>query len=127
MKTWRAYLTHDEMTAITSEDIKKNPRHYGHYFKDVNNPTDEEVQKYFEKTFPDMSDPWEIPANGKLRIEIIDTDKEECIPKVGDGIEEDYCEILTRLEANKLQVWIDGKMYTIEAAAPIHVTLNPNQ
>lgn len=66
VKKWEIILRCPEILSITSDDIKSG--RFDKYFKDVNNPTDDEVITYFRSWLCDMSDPWEIPANGKMKL-----------------------------------------------------------
>lgn len=73
MKTW--YATLDIYFKLTEERIKKDPNHYGRFFKDINNPTEAEVRKYFEarqESYAGSNDGSELLANANMDIECID-------------------------------------------------------
>jgi hypothetical protein len=113
---WQPYLTNASVASITSASIKLDAEHYGEWFKDLDNPTDEEVANYFRHFFSGMSDEWEIPINGNFRIDKFEGELDD-LPKgtvVQEGKEE-----MKRLDVNKIQVIIDGEIYILEAAAPI--------
>jgi len=45
---WSASITID-ISTLSLEDIQKNPERYKEYFNDLNNPTDDEIEDYFEE------------------------------------------------------------------------------
>lgn len=74
-KKWEVILTHKELLTLTPKEIKENPDRFEEFFEDLDNPTDEEVTAYFQSWLPEMSDPWEIPANGRMKLITTDGDK----------------------------------------------------
>ena len=69
MKTWTAKL--DIAFSLTEEQVKKRPD----AFKDVNNPTDEEVRAYFQnrlENYAESNDGSELLANADFSVTVKD-------------------------------------------------------
>ena len=69
-RQFRAWYTH-ELLEMSLERIQKLAKKFDIQLEDPNNPTQEELQEVYQDTFEEMSDPWEITANGKCKVEEI--------------------------------------------------------
>ncbi len=69
-RKFRAWYTH-EFFVLTLSEIQETAEAYNVKLADLNNPTPEELAKVYKKAFAEMSDPWEVTANGKCKVEEI--------------------------------------------------------
>ena len=69
-RKFRAWYTH-EFFELTLSEIQKYAKRFKVNLVDPNNPTNEELRDVYKRTFFDMSDPWEITANGRCTVEEI--------------------------------------------------------
>jgi hypothetical protein len=67
-RSFRAWYTHD-LLVMTLSEVKKSAKRHGIKLDDPDNPTPEELAKVYKREFEEMSDPWEITANGKCKVE----------------------------------------------------------
>jgi phosphatidylethanolamine-binding protein (PEBP) family uncharacterized protein len=67
-RTYRAWYTH-EFLQLSHEKVLKRAKELGIEIADPDNPTQEELQEVFHETFAEMSDPWEVTANGECKVE----------------------------------------------------------
>jgi len=54
---------------MTLAEIQKEAAKHGVKLADPDNPTPNELAAVYKRTFEEMSDPWEITANGKCKVE----------------------------------------------------------
>lgn len=71
-RRFRAWYTHG-IFECTMTELKEQAEKIGVKFADPDNPTSEELAKVYKETFAEMSDPWEVTANGKCKVEEIKT------------------------------------------------------
>jgi hypothetical protein len=72
MKTWTAKVT-VVVGTVSASEISENPEHYSYYFKDLNNPTEVEVNRYFEAMQENLgcsNDGSERILNARLKIDV---------------------------------------------------------
>jgi hypothetical protein len=72
VKTWKASITID-LGTINAADLPQERDYIKIFFKDLNNPTDEEVEKYFQsvvENYAGSNDGSELLANSPVDIEV---------------------------------------------------------
>lgn len=68
-KRYRAWYTHEDLE-LTLKEIQKYAKQHHIKLKDPDNPTQEELRAVYMATFEEMSDPWEITANGRCKVQV---------------------------------------------------------
>ncbi len=71
MATWTATITLT-LGTLSTDYIKKYIREYQDFFVDVDNPTEEEIRRYFDRVqdnYAGSNDGSELIANAKIKIE----------------------------------------------------------
>lgn len=69
-RKFRGWYTH-EILVLSLSEIQQSAKDYGIELVDPENPTDKELAKVYKKQFEEMSDPWEITANGRCKVQEI--------------------------------------------------------
>jgi hypothetical protein len=73
-RMYRAWYTHKELLELPLSKLKEMAAEHEIEFDDPNNPTLEELAEVYQEVFEEMSDPWEITANGECKVEEVKTD-----------------------------------------------------
>lgn len=68
-RVYRAWYTH-ELLELSLSEIQELAVYFSIELKDAENPTQEELVEVYKEVFAEMSDPWEITANGECKVEI---------------------------------------------------------
>lgn len=66
-RKFKAWYTH-ELLEMSLKDVQKRAEEFGIDLADPDNPTQAELQEVFKATFEEMSDPWEVTANGSCEV-----------------------------------------------------------
>lgn len=69
-RKFRAWYTH-ELFDKTLAEIQEMAADVDIEFEDPENPTPEELAEVYKESFSEMSDPWEVTANGECKVEEI--------------------------------------------------------
>lgn len=67
-RKFRAWYTH-EVFELTLKEIQNIAAAHDIELEDLNNPTSEELAEVYKEEFMEMSDPWEVTANGECKVE----------------------------------------------------------
>lgn len=72
-RKFRAWYTHS-LLVMTLTEVQRAAERVGVKLADPDNPTQQELKKVYKLTFEEMSDPWEITANGDCKVEEVSPD-----------------------------------------------------
>ena len=70
-RKFRAWYTHPWFV-MTLAEVKRQAQEHGVKLADPDNPTPKELAKVFTEANREMSDPWEVTANGRCEVEEIE-------------------------------------------------------